>query len=305
MTKALRRDPLALYTQLQARRVDLASALRVSRRRNDEPRVTTLVDAMARVDAALEKTVARLSEIAAAEEEVEVEEGIDSDDEGEAEAEEGTEEAEVEEEEPLETPDGSLGPIHSDEADDPGLQHQDKLPEEEVVAEEENPVAMKAGLRRDVGDLTADFLDNYSLAIHTKVIDFFDSLNEKALDLGEEDASDGETSLRELLRVEVGKRGLSRFEPVFAEWRADLIKKLSKTINEMFALPEEPSPLAPPMPTLNKPDPVQPAPPKAPDPVQPAPAQPSVAAVQANGGRVSFVVRDFVPSGARVVAKME
>ena len=102
----------------------------------------------------------------------------------------------------------------------------------------DNPVAMNNRLRRDIGPQAADFLDDYAQEIHKKTKLFFEEIRTKALELGVEDDDDGITSLREMLRDEVGRRGLASIEPVFKEWRGSVFRVIAKEIRDMFAPPE-------------------------------------------------------------------
>ena len=105
-------------------------------------------------------------------------------------------------------------------------------------ADPDNVTAMPARMRRQIGQHAADFLDEYGQEVHRRVIDFVNSIREKALCLGEDGQ---ETPLREQLREEVGGRGLRAIEPVFEEWREILAKRLAADIKNAFPAADQPS----------------------------------------------------------------
>lgn len=289
MTSVLRKDPQGLHNVLRAQRFDLLRRIRKAKEAGDEPALDALRASLRKVKAALQQNDVRLALLKAAEaaEEAKMAQSADEQVEG-VDMEDGPEMSS----EPV--PDGP-----DDESD-----------------EVENPVAMSAALRREVGDLAADYLDEYALDIHERVIANFESLNE-ALTLGEEDGKDGRTTLVEILRREIGNRGLARLRPHFGEWRESMVKKLTKKLNEMFA---EPEPIEDPEPYLpEEPPPVveteaeEEAPPDEPvtdeeaaadeEPEQPAPASAAAdvpLAAPLTAGRLSFTTRSrgFKPSGA-------
>lgn len=225
MTKALSRDPIALYGLLRARRRDLVVARRDAISHRDGDTLRAINAAMGQIDEALVKVVAHLNEIAAAEEQ---------------EAEAAPEEAAPAEAEAAEEPEAE-GPVTEPETESPADAETDEVLEEEtpVEAEPETPsVAMKTTLRRAMGDLAADLLDDYALKIQKSVNTFFENLTQKALDLGTEDPSDDRLTLREQLLTEIGRRGLEQVEPHFLEWREGLIKQLMKDVARTFEAPE-------------------------------------------------------------------
>jgi hypothetical protein len=233
MTKALSRDPVALYSVLHARRKDLIKARQQALKDGNRVSARSLHLAVGQLDDALKKVVAHLNEIAAAEEEAPAEESMAE--EVEAPAEEASADEDFAEQEPE---DGA-------EAVSPEDSETDEVLEEEEPADEgKSSVAMKASLRRELGNEAADLLDGYATKIQESVVTFFENLTKKALDLGTADPSDSENSLREQLLAEIGRRGLEKVEPNFAEWRAGLIKQLMKDINKMFEVPSEPEPEA-------------------------------------------------------------
>jgi hypothetical protein len=211
------------------------------------------------VDHAIAKVVVHLHKLAAAEEQAEQEaaqeaqdllgdepadEAVDSFDAGEPAVDE---ELEAMEEEPM-AEDPANEPALEEESEEvsPEDAMTDEVLQDDAAPEEpaapENPVAMRASLRRDIGDTAADLLDDYAVKIHKSVVTFFDNLTKKALDLGTDDPSDATNSLREQLLLEIGRRGLEKVEPRFLEWREGLIKQLMKEIKTMFEVPEEPKP---------------------------------------------------------------
>jgi hypothetical protein len=235
-------------------------------KKGDEEHLSNLSDALVEIDSALERlyTVGSLDEPQAPQAPMEaepaapeplpeptVQAAISADLYGDDEEEE--EETESESDEPEMGEGMSIG---QDDEEKParqpgpgiglGFKRREPEPVDDLDDEEDdNPVKMTNKLRKEMGDSSADFLDDYALAIYEKVDEFFDNLVEKALDLGEEDDADGENDLIEMLRDEVGKRGVARILPVFEEWRAGLIKQVMKDVNERFAPPEPtPEPMA-------------------------------------------------------------
>lgn len=237
MTKALSRDPVALYSVLHARRRDLMNAKREALRSGNRVSARSLHLAVEQIDEALQKVVAHLNEVAAAEEEMAAEGEEAPVDEAPAEDMEApADEAPADEEEPVEQE-----PEDGAEAVSPEDSETDEVLEEEEPEEAgKSSVAMKASLRREIGDVAADLLDEYASKIQQSVVTFFENLTKKALDLGSADPADEQNSLREQLMQEIGRRGLEKVEPNFAEWRASLIKQLMKDINKMFEVPSEP-----------------------------------------------------------------
>lgn len=236
MTKALGRDPVALYSLLQARRKDLLHARRDAIRSKDRVTLRSLNAAVEQIDEALTLVVGHLNEIAAAEE-------------AESAAEElATEPAVDEAAAPSdEVPsDEAVAELMGDEETvSPADAETDEVLEEEPAeepAKAESSVAMKATLRRAMGDVAADLLDDYAQKIQQSVNTFFENLTSKALELGSEDPSDSSNSLREQLLTEIGRRGLERVEPNFLEWREGLIKQLMKDVARSFEAPEPEQP---------------------------------------------------------------
>ncbi len=113
-------------------------------------------------------------------------------------------------------------------------------PEGPGKADPNNPVAMNQRLRREMGPHAADFLDEYAGAIHTKFMSVVDSIL-FALDLGEEDPTDGVTTLREELLREVGRRGVTGIEQVFPEWRFAMVKRITDDIKGKFQVEQAPT----------------------------------------------------------------
>lgn len=213
MTKALSQDPVALYNMLTARKKDLLAM----RDRTPTNQVAAMVDeALVGLDDAIIKTVDRLNKLAAAEA------------------------AEDPDELPKEfsIPDDAPALDHAGTDDAAPPEPSSPEPAEEDAEEQTNAVAMSAKLRKAMGEMAADMLDDYALKIHKSVVTFFENLTKKALDLGTEDASDSQNSLREVLLSEVGKRGLASVETNFVEWRESLIKKMWKDVSSMFTVPE-------------------------------------------------------------------
>jgi len=103
----------------------------------------------------------------------------------------------------------------------------------------DNPVSMTATLRREMGANAADFLDDYAKSIHQMVMRFITHLKNKSLDLGKDDPNDGETSLREEIQAELGRRGLAAIEPHFEEWRRALFRCIAKELRDSFEEPKK------------------------------------------------------------------
>jgi len=234
MTKALRQDPQALRKLLTARRVDVVSMMETAQQKGDHRHLDDLSDALLEIDSALDRLYATSGDTPApVSADLYEDDGDDAqeEDDGDASSESPDDADDSEEEEEQEESDGSRpkpGP-------GVGLGFRQKPAEDVEGDEEDNPVKMKNKLRKQMGDSSADFLDDYALAIYDKVDEFFDNLQDKALSLGEEDEEDGENDLIEMLRDEVGKRGVARIRPVYDEWRADLVKRIMKDINDRFA----------------------------------------------------------------------
>jgi hypothetical protein len=243
MTKALSRDPVALYSVLHARRKDLIKARQQALKDGNRVSARSLHLAVGQLDDALKKVVAHLNEIAAAEEEAPAEESMAEESMAEEsmseEVEAPLEEASADEDFAEQEPEDGAEAVSPEDAETDEV-----LEEEEPADEGKSSVAMKASLRRELGDVAADLLDGYATKIQESVVTFFENLTKKALDLGTADPSDSENSLREQLLAEIGRRGLEKVEPNFAEWRAGLIKQLMKDINKMFEVPSEPEPEA-------------------------------------------------------------
>ena len=346
MANTLRRDPRQLRTMLLARRKDITSLLGDSKKRRDRENTAKLTAALGEIDEALAGLVipaARRQAVLDAEaeslegEESDEEEADDTDgddlektNDEEEDADEVSAASEDEADaEDLDVDSGGEADVEEDvdvpevdDAADMGDEPADEPAEEAAPTEPENPVAMNARLRKEVGDSAADFLDDYGQAIHKKVMSFFESLMTKALDLGEEDDSDGRSSLREILKEEVGKRGIRRIVPVFEEWRGVVIKQIAKDVADMFKPEEEEVPEDEAAAPEGQPEAQEPGAetaPTEPEEAAPeateeaaAPAATVASAVAANNallppratGRVSFAVRgtagkatDFKPSG--------
>lgn len=330
MKKALSRDPVALYNLLVAKKKDLATAIKRAKRAGLDERVNTLTATMAGVDESLAKVVAKLNklaekELAAKQEPFQAQPAPSSrpkaaqlpmvapedEDESPEDPDEYLEQAEE-----LQANNSGHGADFEDEApaeEPPG----EEVPEdaENVEAEPENPVSMPAKLRRGMGDLAADFLDEYAHALHKKVLDWFDTSARRALDM-DGDGADPENSLRAILKREIGARGTSLVEPFFDEWRGALMKKLSKDIQLMFEPPPEEEPGLGLDPTLEPADEadlaqeaegqepegepveqVDDAPEAAEEAEEPAQAEASAATIVMASGPVTAIVRDFKPSG--------
>ncbi len=210
---------------LLARRKDLVSLLADTKKRKDGEGTTKLSAALEEIDEALHRLVLPKRGLVVAA-------SLEGEEEEEEEAEDDVDDVDDLDDEEVEGDDENTG------EGDPAVEVEEAEPTEPEPTEPENPVAMNSRLRKEMGDSSADFLDDYGHAIHKKVIHFFESLMTKALDLGTEDDTDGENSLMEVLRDEVGKRGIRRIEPVFEEWRGAVIKQIAKDIAEMFKPPE-------------------------------------------------------------------
>ena len=102
---------------------------------------------------------------------------------------------------------------------------------------EDSPVAMSPKLRKAMSDPAADVMDAYAQKVFSSVRDYFEKLTQKALDL--QTAADDKHTLREVLLMEVGRRGLANVEQNFAEWRESLIKSIWKEVTSMFETNKE------------------------------------------------------------------
>jgi hypothetical protein len=201
----------------------------------------------------------------------------------------------------------------------------DDLDEEEPAQEQrkatpENVVAMPAKLRRELGDVNADMLDEYAAGVRKKVVSFFKMLRQH-LDMGEVNESDGNQDLIETLLDEVGKKGVAKIRLHFPEWREFIMRQLAKDMVPLFRAdePDLAEEIAVRVPVkdraevvdgvnqkakpsaLNAP-PSTPARPRA-QPMEPAPVAASVAPVSAAAtpvlrpaqGRVSYRATDLAP----------
>ncbi len=313
MTKALQKDPLTLYRVLLARQDDLQKALLRAEREHLDERAVVLSKALEGVEEALAVTIKRLEAEAAEELEAQSQERFDVPvtpsrpaDAEDLSLEEDAEEVELS---------ASEGDEEPPEEDLDGVE----VPEdaEGVDVEPENPVAMAAKLRREMGDLAADFLDEYAHALYVKILEFFRTGAMKALDL---DGDSAESSLRSILTEQVGTRGVSMVEPFFKEWRSSLMKKVAKDLQIEFEVPpEEPPTPDPEDPNAPSGEPVEPAEgasepegtpveelgPSGDDSKEPEKAASASAeeVIVPATGPISQVILDFKPSG-RVTAKM-
>jgi hypothetical protein len=323
MTRALHNlHPRELQTILRAKRADLLRAIRKAKGAGNTENLNQLRASFTAIKDALEKNQVRIAAADAADAAPndELARALDEAvaDEPAEESSEAPEELEVSEDEDFgPEPDGSTPEEDlSFDAED-----EEEMPEPE---EPENPVAMPGPLRKEIGDLTADYLDDYALSIFTKVKAYFDVLDKRGLTLGTDDGEDGNASLREILRHEVGNRGLMRLEPHFPEWREGVVRKITRALNEQFAAPDVPEDFVePPPPETTIPGPEVPAPPgyedegenpeepemeeppaEEPAPPAPSPEEKPEASTEASAlpmasmGRVSFTSRaGFKPSG--------
>jgi DNA repair exonuclease SbcCD ATPase subunit len=229
MTKVLKQKPQTLRSLLAAHQRDLAAQIRLHA--GDAPQAAQLRAALTKVNAALERLDQRLA--AAYEEDEATEEDETVDDALEGDPLEDDEDAVEELEEAI-----------NDEFLEGDIDEDDLESEEEIVEDEpatpaqvaREAVQMNNRMRRQMGDPAADFLDDYAFLLHKKVTQFFKELDRKALMLGDED-DDGETSLRERLREEVGRRGIQALEPFFDEWRGMVIKNILKDVTNYFQPP--------------------------------------------------------------------
>ena len=119
-----------------------------------------------------------------------------------------------------------------EDAGDLGEDEEASLPVDDQGVEI-NPLVMPAKLRRELGDVNAEILDDYALSVQKKTRSFFHMLRQH-LDLGEVDANDGNKDLVELLLEEVGKKGVSKIRIHFPEWREFVMKQLAKDMQAMF-----------------------------------------------------------------------
>lgn len=270
MTKALRQDPVVLYNLLHEQRDRVMTSIRKARKEGDEKGLKGLRAARIDIERALEATVRRLDKIAEEEKAVQaalVAAGDDdknadkdgdhsdppaddsggddsgSDDSGD---ESGDDSGDDDADESSDDDDKDSGQQDDEGAAEDAADEmvKDAAEQKDQDTDENepdgNPVAMPAKLRREVGEIAADFLDEYGLNLYKKVNQFFDHLDARALQLGDADAEGDKESLRSVLKDEIGSRGLERLEPVFPEWRAQVVKSIMKTVTEKFQPPEEP-----------------------------------------------------------------
>lgn len=237
--------------------------------------------------------------------EPEEEEADDESAEGDAEASEEDEEVGDEEE---------LQPFY--EEDESSIEEDDSEDSDDEL--EASPILMGAKLRRDMGDLAADFLDEYAHSVQRKTINFFAALKAH-LDLGIEDDSDGaNNSLIELMLGDIGRKGVAKMRPHFADWREMVMRQLAKDMQVMFRAPEPElaEEVRVQVPKKNraelidgtKPNPVAPAlnaPPPEPDPDAPPRARRVEAAVETPAVPPLVPGRDGVPMGLVVDSKVE
>lgn len=232
MTKVLKQKPQTLRALLGAHQRDLEAQIRLHAD-DRAPQTAQLRSALAKVNAALDRLAVYAAEDAA------FEDGAIDEDAPDEDTVEDLEEA-VDDEFEEET-------VSDEDFDeDDGLEFEEDEPEPGSPEAARDAVKMNNRMRRQIGDPAADFLDDYAFLLHKKVTQFFKELDRKALMLGDEDSEDGETSLRERLREEVGRRGIQALEPVFDEWRGMVIKNILKGVTSYFQPPKaEPSEEAP------------------------------------------------------------
>lgn len=146
--------------------------------------------------------------------------------------------------------DGEEGDFdYNEEAHEEILEEGDEIPNEAYdlsdakgsddndFEEEENPLAMPAKLRRELGDINAEILDSYALSVQKKTTSFLRMLRAH-LDLGEVNAKDGNNDLIEILLDEVGKKGVAKIRVHFADWREFVMGRLAKEMQAMFRAAE-------------------------------------------------------------------
>jgi hypothetical protein len=244
MTKVLKQKPQTLRSLLAAHQRDLAAQIRLHA--GDAPQAAQLRAALTKVNAALERLDQRLAaayeEDEATEEDETVDDALEGDplEDDEDTGDEDTGDEDTGDEDAVE----ELEEAINDEFLEGDIDEDDLESEEEIVEDEpatpaqvaREAVQMNNRMRRQMGDPAADFLDDYAFLLHKKVTQFFKELDRKALMLGDED-DDGETSLRERLREEVGRRGIQALEPFFDEWRGMVIKNILKDVTNYFQPP--------------------------------------------------------------------
>lgn len=213
------------------------------------------IDVQAMIDAAVDEEMAHEGENEEAPEE---EDEVDaaSEDEGDEGAEEDGEEPDSGDDEE----DGDDEPVDEPEEDEP-----------------RNPLAMAPKLRREMGDLLADAMDEQGARVFADVTALLKKLDEDYLTLTGE--------FREALLAEVGARGIARLEPTFPEWRRGVMisihKAIKAAVDQTPTEQESPSEVAA---------------------TEVAEEKKKAPALAAHTGMVTAVVRprnDFVPAGRR------
>lgn len=243
MTKVLKQKPQTLRALLAAHQRDLEAQIRLHAD-DRAPQTAQLRSALAKVNAALDRLA-----VYAAEGDTEEDDGSDNATEGDAVEDDTIEDEDDAVDDLEEAVDDEFEEENVSDEDfdeDDGLEFEEDEPEPGSPEAARDAVKMNNRMRRQIGDPAADFLDDYAFLLHKKVTQFFKELDRKALMLGDEDSEDGETSLRERLREEVGRRGIQALEPVFDEWRGMVIKNILKGVTSYFQPPKaEPSEEAP------------------------------------------------------------
>jgi hypothetical protein len=88
-------------------------------------------------------------------------------------------------------------------------------------------------LRSKLGELASDFLDDYGEQIFIKYLDSFKEFLGTSLTLED-------TELLEVLREEIGNRGVVGLEPHFPEWRQFFLGAVAQGVSNFFAKPPVP-----------------------------------------------------------------
>jgi hypothetical protein len=292
MIKSISRDPAVLLQTLKDQRTKVHAQMKRSRAAGDVATVQKLRASLYQLNDSIE-TISNVVEA----DNIGNRNFISADDEEQVDDFGGEDEESFEDEE-QEAPEQDDELQEEDQDDEAQDDEQDDEPETPVNEEadvevtDENPLAMTKTLRKEIGDAAADVLDEYARSLHSQVISFFEKLMSSSLTLSQPNG------LRKLITDETGKRGIKSVEPVFEEWRASVIKHLTKDIMAMFEPPPQPEdevevPPGAPEPKQEpkaapKPAPKQEAPKSEPAPkVEPKQEQPA-AAVQASDFRPAF-----------------
>jgi hypothetical protein len=138
----------------------------------------------------------------------------------------------VEEEPAGDLPEGFLE--DDEDAEVEGDEVSDAVDESLSPEDSDDGAAMNNKLRKEMGDVSADLLDKYAADVKKKVVSFFQTMKDETLSLS--------GPMRELLLTEVGKQGLARIEPIFADWVSYVMREITKSVRDSFEPAEEADP---------------------------------------------------------------